>query len=203
MAFRQTYSRLDNAPESQAVSSLEIVAVINNLRIGRLQGLRYSGQAGPRPVTEIGTDRTVEFVPGLKSYQGTVQSITIKYGDLVKRLVSMAGGIIDPDSHAAMLSNMPEFDIQILDRGNPNYQSPLLYAPSSDTQNLAGSGKLIKTLMGCVIETFDQSFNSNEALVMESVSLKFVDIVPGTEGSTVNNQELRLSGIPDNAANLA
>ena len=111
MAFRQTYSRLDNASEAQAVSSLEMVIVVGGQRVGRCQGLRYSGQAAPRPVTEVGSDRRVEFVPGVKAFQGTLQSIAIKYGPLAKRIASMAGGLIDADSYAATLSNMPEFDI--------------------------------------------------------------------------------------------
>lgn len=176
-AFRRSYSRITNEPESQAVSSLEMVVVINNQRVGRVQGLRYSGQAQPRPVTEVGTDRTVEFVPGIKNFQGSIQSMTIQYGDIVKRLASMSGAVIDPDSYAATLSNFPEFDIQIFNRGNPDFASPELYAPTGSSQELAGAGRLDRTLIGCVIETFDSNLNANEALIMESVSFKFIDIV--------------------------
>jgi hypothetical protein len=199
MTFRVSYSRLDNDPASQALSSLEIVLRINNIPVGRAQGLRRSGQAAPRPVNEMGSDRVVEFVPGIKTFQGTLQSITLKYGDLMKRLASAAGGEIDAQSKAATLSNMPEFDISVLDRGNPNFTSPSLYAPAGSGQNLAGTGKLIVTLIGCVVESFEQSFNVNEALVMESVSFRYIDeVVEAQDGGSTQNQ-LFSGFVPGNA----
>jgi hypothetical protein len=203
MTFRKTYSRLDNNAEAQAVSSLELAVMINNLRVGRLQGLRYSLQAGPRDVIEIGTDRVVEYVPGIKRYSGTIQSLTIKYGPIISRLSSMAGGTVDAESLAATISNMPEFDIQIVDRGNPDLQSPALYAPAQDTQSLAGGGKLLMTLMGCVIETSEQGINANDALVMESIGFKFVDVVPGVKGQSNDAQfGTEFSGFPTAANNI-
>lgn len=198
MAFRTTYSRLDNAPEAQAVSSLEIVLRINNIPIGRAQGLRRSGQAAPRPVNELGTDRVVEYVPGVKTFQGSLQSLTLKYGSLVKRLASATGTPIDPDSMAATLSNFPEFDITVLDRGNPDYTSPQLYAPAQDAGNLAGSGKMLITLIGCVIESFDQNFSNSEALVMESVSFKYIDEVTEAQDTGSGTGGDLFSGLPGN-----
>lgn len=177
MPFRRTYSNVDSSEQSQALSSLEAVVIIGGQRMGRIQGLRHSGQAQPRPVNEIGSDKSVEFVPGIKQYSGTIQSITIAYGDLVRRIASLTGGQIDPDSYAATLSNLPEFDIQCFQRGTPQYNNPELYAAPSQPQNLVGSGQLIKTFMGCVIESFEGSLNVNESLVMESVSFRFIDIV--------------------------
>ncbi len=201
MAFRTTYSRLDNSPESQALSSLEIVLKINNIPIGRAQGLRRSGQAAPRPVNEMGSDRVVEFCPGIKTYSGSLQSLTLKYGDLIKRLGSAAGAALDSQSKAASLSNFPEFDISVLDRGNPDYQSPQLYAPSSSTASLAGSGKLIVTLIGCVIESFEQSFNVNEALVMESINFKYIDEL--AEAQEQGQQGTLFSGLPGGTGGFA
>jgi hypothetical protein len=154
-----------------------MLVVINGMRVGRLQGLRYSAQGSPRPVTEVGTDRNVEFVPGIKQFQGSIQTIMLRYGPIIKRLASMSGAVIDPDSVAATLSNFPEFNIEVYDRGNPDYNSPALYAPTGNSQDLTGSGKLAETLIGCVIETFDKNLNANEALIMESVSFKFIDVV--------------------------
>lgn len=193
MAFRQTYSRVDNSPESQAESSLEAVVVINSIRVGRVQGLRRSGQAQPRPVQEMGSDRVIEFVPGIKTFQGTLQSITITYGDLIKRLSAMVGGQIDSNSKAATITNFPEFDIALMRRGLPSYGSPSQYAAPGGSQDLAGTGKLITTLVGCVIETFEQSFNANESLIMESVSFRYIDEVIDASGSS--SQET-LSGFP-------
>ena len=194
MSFRQTYSRFDNDPLSQAESSLEMVIMINNLRMGRIQGLRYSGNAAPRPVTEIGTDRRVEFVPGIKTYQGSIQAITITYGDLLKRISSVTGTPVDPASKAATLSNFPEFDIVITRRGLPSYNNPALYAPPQSEQPLAGSGGMSKTLVGCVITSFEGSINVNEALLMESVSFEFIDIMEDAQDFKGGNQ--LFSGFP-------
>jgi len=188
MTFRKTYSRLDNNPEAQAVSSMELAVMVNNLPVGRVQSVRWSLQASPRDVTEIGSDRVVEYVPGIKRYSGSIQSLTIKYGPLISRLSSMAGGTVDAESLAKTLSDMPEFDIQVIDRGNPDLTSPSLYAPSQDTGNLAGTGNLLYTLMGCVIESAEQGINASDALVMESASIKFVDIVPAVKGNPTHGQ---------------
>lgn len=177
MAYRQTYSRIENSAEAQAESTLEAVVVINGQRMGRVQGLRRSGQAAPRPVQEMGSDRVIEHVPGIKVFQGTLQSITIVYGDLVRRLASVAGGQIDANSKAATLSNMPDFNIALMRRGAPDYSSPELYAGASGEQNLAGTGKLITTLIGVVIESFEQGLSVNETLIMESVSFRYIDEV--------------------------
>jgi hypothetical protein len=179
MSYRTTYSRVDNAPESRAESTLEMVLKMNGVPMGRIQGLRRSGQAAPRPVQELGSDRNVEFVSGIKNFQGTLQSITIVYGDLVKRLVSLSGGVIDETSKSAMLSNMPEFDISVMRRGTPNYGSPTLYAPSGSAQTLAGGGTVLTTIIGCVIDTFEQGINVNETLIMESVSIRYIDEMLG------------------------
>lgn len=177
MAFRTTYSRIENSEESRAVSTNEAIVTINGLKVGRCQGLRTSLQANSRPIQEMGSDRNVEFVPGIKRFQGTLQSITIQYGNLVQRLASMAGGSIDPDSIAAIISNMPEFDISIVQRGAPSFTAPQLYSPPGGFQDLAGAGQVIKTLIGCVISSAEQPFNVNEPLIMESVSFEYIDEV--------------------------
>lgn len=177
MPFRETFSRLTNAPEARAETTLEAVVVINGLKMGRVQGLRKSLQAGPRPVDELGSDISVEIVPGIKKYNGSLQSITIRYGDLVKRLASMAGGVIDTNSKAATLSNMPEFDIAILRRGTPTFGSPQLYAPTGGSQDLVGSGGVVSVLVGCVIATAEQTYGVQDALVMESCTFQYIDEV--------------------------
>jgi hypothetical protein len=186
MPFRLQYSRIENSEEAAVESTLEAAVVINGIRVGRVQGLRHSGQANIRPVQEIGTDRVIEFVPGIKNYQGSLQSITIQYGDLVKRLASLTGAPIDSQSYATMLTNFPEFDIAVMRRGAVSYQSPDLYATIAGTENLAGQGTLIKVLQGCAIESFEQSFNANESLIMESVSFRFIDVA--IEPTNTTNQ---------------
>jgi hypothetical protein len=175
MVFRQTYSHIDNTDFAKAESTLEAVLVINNLRMGRVQGIRRSMQAQPRPVTEMGTDRGVEYVPGIKMFQGSLQTVTIRYGNLVRRLASMSGGLIDGDSKAATISNMPEFDIVVVRRKVPQFGAPEMYNVGSTQQDLAGGGKPILTLVGCVIENFEQALNVNDSLIMESVSIKYID----------------------------
>ena len=175
MPFRTTYSRLTNAPEARAETTLEAVVVINGLKMGRVQGLRKSGQAGPRNVDELGSDRSVEFVPGIKRFNGSLQSITIRYGDLVKRLASMAGGVIDADSKAATLSNCPEFDIAILRRGTPEYTNPTLYAETGGYQDLVATGGVVSVLQGCIIASFEQGFNVQDAIIMESATFQYID----------------------------
>ncbi len=197
MPFRQQFSRIENSEQAAVESTLEAAVVINGMRVGRVQGLRYSGQANIRPVQEIGTDRVIEFVPGIKNYQGTLQSITIQYGDLVKRLASLAGAPIDSQSYASLLTGFPDFDIAIMRRGNTNYTSPALYAPIAGSENLAGQGTLIKVLQGCAIESFEQSFNANESLIMESVSFRFIDVAieptNSAGGSTNRNSQFTIA----------
>lgn len=188
MAFRTTYSRVDNSPEAQATSSLEMVISIGKQRLGRCQGLRYNYRGNPRPLNEIGSDRTVEFLPGLKNFSGSLQLVLIQYGPALKRLAALTGTEIDPNSLAATLTNFPEFEIELYDRGNPNYRSPELYAPVGSTQDLAGGGRLVQVLMGCVIESGDFNLNASETMVMESVSFQFVDIAiePGQDVNKLN-----------------
>lgn len=175
MVFRQTYSRIDNSPEAASESSLEMVIIIAGQRMGRAQGLRRTGRTNIRPVNELGSDRPVELMQGIKAFQGTLQSVSIKYGDLSRRLASLSGGVIDPDSKAATLTNMPEFNIQVMRRGLPQYATPQLYAAPGSSQQLAGTGKLVTTLIGCAIESFEVAYNVNDVVIMESVSLQYID----------------------------
>ncbi|GEM_PF-4973653 len=177
MAFRQTYSRVSNEPESRVESALEAIISIESVRVGRCQGLRINGRTNNRPVNEIGSDRAIEFVAGMKGFQGTLQSMAIVYGDLVKRIASASGGSIDPDSYASTLSNIPEFSISVFRRGTPSYGSPTAYASPTGSQELAGGGKLVKTLVGCSIDSFESGINANDSLIMESVSFSFIDLV--------------------------
>lgn len=175
MAYRTTYSRVENSPQARAENSLDIAVIINGFRMGRIQSLSLSGQASPRPATELGSDRAIEYVPGIKMFSARCQSMTLRYGDLIKRLASLSGAYIDQDSIAATLTNFPEFDIVIARRGSAGEPAPSRYAPSLPTQDLSGSGGAIKILQGCVIETFDQNFQSQETLIMENVSIKYID----------------------------
>jgi hypothetical protein len=175
MAFRTTFSRFENTDFAKAETSLEAIVTINNLKMGRVQGLRRSLQAQPKPVTEVGSDRAVEYVPGIKMFQGTLQSMTIRYGDLVRRLASMSGGQIDLDSKAATISNMPEFDIITFRRKTPTYGGADLYNLGGATQDLAGAGRPQYTLLGCIIDNFESAINVNDSLIMESVSIKYID----------------------------
>lgn len=199
MAFRQTYSRIENSEQSRVESTLEAVITINGQRMGRAQGVRSSGQANARPVQELGSDRNIEFVSGIKRFQGTIQSMTIVYGDLVRRLASMGGGTIDPDSKAATITNMPEFDVAIIRRGVPSYSNPQLYAAPGSYQDLAGQGQVIKTLIGCVIESFEQGFNVNESLIMESVSIQYIDEVINPQAYSAGSQ---LGGVTGGVLNV-
>ncbi|MCD8487890.1 MAG: hypothetical protein LRZ84_14430 [Desertifilum sp.] len=185
MPFRQTYSRLGNDPQSRAVSSLEMVIAINGLAVGRCQGLRRSGQANPRPVTEIGSDRVVEYAPGVKMYSGSLQSIVVRYGDLIQRIASATGAAIDPDSKATTLSNFPEFDIVITSRGDGTFASPELFAQPGESKSLAGQGGMVTTLMGCCIDTFESSTSSQDVLQMESVNFRYIDEITGTQDVSV------------------
>ena len=182
MAFRTTFSRVENSPQARAEFSMDIAVVINGFRLGRIQGLSMSGQASPRPATELGSDRAVEYVPGIKMYSGRLQSMTLRYGDLIKRLASVSGGYIDANSIAATLTNFPEFDIVIARRGSAGNPAPSLYAPAQQSLDLAGGGGMIKTLIGCVIESFDQNITAQETLIMENVSFRFIDEVMGNPG---------------------
>jgi hypothetical protein len=92
MANSWTNSRLINDEQSQVSSSVEAAITINGFPVGRAQGIRGSMQGGVRPVNEIGSDGAVQLLPGIKAYQGTIQAVAIKYGSLIKRLASMAGG---------------------------------------------------------------------------------------------------------------
>ncbi|MEO0376205.1 MAG: hypothetical protein AAF329_16600 [Cyanobacteria bacterium P01_A01_bin.17] len=182
MAFRQTYSRVENSAQTRIEHSLDMAVIINGFRVGRLQGISASAQASPRPVTELGSDRAVEHVPGIKMYQARIQSMTLRYGDLPKRLASLAGGVVDQRSQASTLTNMPEFDIGIYRRGSAGSPAPQLYAPAQQPANLAGSGGLIKMFIGCIIDTFEQSITAQEATIMENVSIRFIDVVQGNPG---------------------
>jgi hypothetical protein len=175
MGFRKTYSRAENSSQARAESSLEAAILINGKRMGRIQGVRGGVQAGNRPVLEIGSDRTVEIVPGIKAYQGSAQSITIMYGDLVKRLASIAGGRIDAASKAAILTNMPDFDIVIMRRGSPGYNQPQLYSGASPSQQLSGTGGIVRTFLGCSITSADVTYGVQDPLLMESVAFMYVD----------------------------
>lgn len=179
MAFRPTMSRLINDEQSVVESSLEAVVTINGFPVGRATGVRGSIQTGARAVNELGSDRGVEIIQGIKGYQGTLQSVTIRYGDTVKRLASMAGGKIDAMSKAATLSNMPPFDLVISRRGTPGFNTPQLYADPEASQKLSGTGDVIKTFMNCVISSAEQNFNSDQAMIMESVQFIYLDEVLG------------------------
>lgn len=179
MAFRTTYSRVSNEPAFRLESSLDMAIVIAGQRVGRIQGFSSSGQPSPRPAIEIGSDRVVEFIQGIKMYQGRIQSMTLRYGDLVKRLASLSGGVIDGRSQAATLTNMPEFDIALFRRGNAGEPAPQLLAPNSASQDLSGSGGLVKMFIGCVIDSFDQAINAQDSMIMENVSVKYVDVIQG------------------------
>ena len=175
MAFRQLFSSVDASRNAAAESSLEAVVIIGEQIVGRVQGLRRNGRTNNRPVQEIGTDRVIEFVAGIKNFQGTLQTIAIQYGDLVKRLASFTGTQIDPRSKAAMLTNFPEFEISVFRRGVPNYGSPTLYADTGTAQNLVGTGELVFTQYGCSIDSFESAMNVNDSLIMESVSYSYID----------------------------
>ncbi|MBT9160463.1 MAG: hypothetical protein DDT26_01749 [Dehalococcoidia bacterium] len=175
MPFRRTYSAYQNEDQARAEASVLIIPTINNLRLGRAQGLRRSNSTGARPVSELGTPHDVEIVPGKQSYNGSLQSITIRYGDLTKRLASMAGGKIEKASKAHTIHHMPEFDLEIIRAAPPTYNNPELFADFSERQDLTGKGGLLTRLFGCCIVNYEQSFSINDALVMESVSFIYVN----------------------------
>ncbi len=207
MAFRKTYSNVDNAPQARAESGLEAVVIINGIKLGRIQGLRWNYNSGIAPVTEIGTDHPVEFVPGMKAYQGTMQSITLRYGNLVQRIASAIGTPIDPDSMSAILSNFPEFDIHIMSRGQAQLNTPQAYAPASPPQALAGAGNVMGVLKGVAIASAEQGINAGQALLMESVSFQAIDYSPGSGSFGAVNQDTLFtssggtlfSGLPQSA----
>lgn len=186
MAFRQTYSRVENAPEARAEFSLDMALVINGFRFGRIQGLSHSMQGSTRPATEIGSDRAVEIVPGIKMYTGRIQSMMLQYGDLVKRVASVTGAVIDQSSQAATLTNFPDFDIVIARRGTAGQPAPSRYQQSQGPLDLAGTGGVVGVLLGCAIDGYERSINANEALIMESVQIKFCDFMYG-DISNLNN----------------
>lgn len=177
MAFRQTYSRVENSDQARAEFSLDMALIINGFRFGRIQGLSTSMQGNIRPVQELGSDRAVEMVPGIKQYQGRIQSIMLQYGSLIKRLASVAGAVIDGTSEAATLTNFPEFDIVIARRGSAGQPAPTLYQQSQGPLDLAGTGDVIATCLGCAIESYERSLNAQETLIMENVSIRFCDMV--------------------------
>jgi hypothetical protein len=179
MAFRQTYSRVENSEQARADFSLDMALIINGFRFGRVQGISHSMQASPRRVTELGSDRAVEIVPGIKQYQGRIQSLALQYGALPKRLASVIGAVIDASSEAATLTNFPEFDIVIARRGSAGQPAPTLNAPAQGPLDLAGTGGVIMTMIGCAIESYERSINANETLIMESCSIQFIDLVQG------------------------
>lgn len=177
MAFRQTYSRVENSDQSRADFALDMALIINGFRFGRVQGVNWSMQASPRRAIELGSDRTVEIVPGIKQYQGRVQSMVLQYGSLIKRLAAVTGAVIDVTSEAATLTNFPDFDIVIARRGTAGQPAPTLNAPPQGPLDLAGTGGVIMTLLGCAIESYERSINAQETLIMESCSIQFCDLV--------------------------
>lgn len=186
MAFRQTYSRVENSVLARAEFSLDIALVINGLRLGRIQSLSISCQTQARPAIEIGSDRAVEFVPGIKQYQGRISSMMIKYGDMAKRIASVSGGIINLASRAETITNLPEFNIVILRRGTPGYADPELYAPPSGPYpNNIGSGGIIGTIYGCVLNSWEANITAQETLIMENVSFSAIDQTLSDQGGTV------------------
>ena len=178
-AFRQTYSRVENSEQARADFSLDMALIINGFRFGRVQGVSWSMQASPRRVNELGSDRAVEIVPGIKQYQGRIQSMVLQYGSLVKRLASVVGAVVDSTSEAATLTNFPDFDIVIARRGTAGQPAPTLNAPAQGPLDLAGTGGVIMTLQGCALESYERSINAQETLIMESCSIQFVDLVQG------------------------
>lgn len=194
MVFRKTYSTVDNNANARAELSQEMVIMIGNIPQGRIQGLRWNFNTGVGTVDEIGTDHVVEFVPGKKSYQGTMQSVIVKYGSLIQRIASSAGAPIDGSSMSATLLNLPEFDIHIMRRGQAQLGTPQAYAPTSPSQKLAGAGKAMYILQGCVIASGEASINANQALMMESVSFQFIDMVPGDSVGVNANTQFTSSG---------
>ncbi len=185
MAFRRTYSRVENSVLARTEFSLDIALVINGLRLGRIQSLSISCQTQARPAIEIGSDRAVEFVPGIKQYQGRISSMLLKYGDMTKRIAAVAGGVIDATSRAATITNLPEFDIVIARRRSAGYASPQLYAPALGPQNYSGSGGVITTIYGCVINSCEMTINAQETLIMENLSFSSVDQTLSDLGGTV------------------
>ncbi|MBT9316293.1 hypothetical protein [Leptothoe spongobia] len=182
MAFRQTYSRVENSAQTRIEHSLDMAIIINGFRMGRIQGFSASGQASPRPVTEIGSDRAVEHVPGIKMFQARIQSMSLRYGTLPKRLASVAGGVIDQRSLSSTLTNMPEFDIGVFRRGSAGAPAPQLYAPAQQPANLSGTGGLVELYQGCIIDTFERSISAQEATIMENVSIRYIDVIQGNPG---------------------
>jgi len=176
MAFRQTYSRTENNAQARAEFSLDIAIVINGLRLGRIQSISISAQTQARPAIEIGSDRAVEFVPGIKQYQGRISSMMLKYGDLMKRLASVSGGIIDATSRAATITNLPEFDIVLARRGSAGVGVPQLYAPAQGPQDLSGAGGILGTIFGCVINSHEVNITAQDTLIMENVSFSAIDM---------------------------
>lgn len=185
MAFRQTYSRVENSPLARAEFSLDIAIVINGLRLGRIQSISISAQTQARPAIEIGSDRAVEFVPGIKQYQGRISSMMLKYGDLMKRLASVSGGIIDSTSRAATITNLPEFDIVLGRRGSAGLGVPQLYAAAQGPQDLSGAGGILGTIYGVVINSHEANFTAQDTLVMENVSFSAIDMTMGDGGSSL------------------
>lgn len=175
MAFRRTYSRVENNVQARAEFSLDIAIIVNGLRMGRIQSLSISTQTQARPAIEIGSDRAVEFVPGIKQYQGRISSMLLRYGDLAKRLASAAGGSIDRTSRAATLTNMPEFDIVIARRGAAVGGIPQLYNIGGGPQALAGGGGVLGTIYGCVLMSYETNITAQDTLIMENVSFSAVD----------------------------
>lgn len=185
MAFRTTYSRVENSVLARAEFSLDIALVINGLRLGRIQSLSISAQTQARPAIEIGSDRAVEFVPGIKQYQGRISSMMLKYGDLAKRIASVSGGIIDQTSRAATITNLPEFDIVIARRSSAGVGVPQLYAPTQGPADLSGGGGIIGTIFGCVLNSWECNITAQDTLIMENVSFSAIDQTLSDGGSAI------------------
>lgn len=188
MAFRQTYSRVENSSQSRAEFSLDIAVVINGIRLGRIQSLSISTQTQNRPAIEIGSDRAVEFVPGIKQFQGRISSMLLRYGDMVKRIASVSGGAIDNTSRAATLTNAPEFDIVLARRGAPAGGGiPALFNVGQGPQDLAGGGGVIGSIYGCSIMSYEATLSAQDTLIMENVSFSAVDQTFGDGGGVGSN----------------
>jgi hypothetical protein len=155
------------------------------LRLGRIQSLSISAQTQARPAIEIGSDRAVEFVPGIKQYQGRISSMMLKYGDLAKRIASVSGGIIDQTSRAATITNMPNFDIVIARRGSAGVGVPQLYAATQGPADLSGGGGVIGTIYGCVLNSWECNITAQDTLIMENVSFSAVDQTLSDGGSAI------------------
>ncbi|NER79651.1 MAG: hypothetical protein F6K42_08725, partial [Leptolyngbya sp. SIO1D8] len=89
-------------------------------------------------------------------------------------------------SEAATLTNFPDFDIVVARRGSAGQPAPSRYAGSQGPLDLAGTGGIVKVFIGCAIDGYESSINANETLIMESVQIKFCDLMLGELGNLDN-----------------